>query len=308
MTHLVAVTGATGYVGHFIIPILQRQGVIVRALRRPESDYRGFTGAIEWVIGDLRSNDALTRLVQGASAVIHLAYEHVPGSYRGGEGNDLEGWLTTNLYGSLELLQLAVQAQVEQFVFLSSRAVFSQTEVGHELNESHAVNPNTHYGAYKAAVEAFLSSFGQSEKIRSCAIRTTGVYGITWPVERSKWWDLVQAVLNDEPITVARGGTEVHGSDVAKVISQVLLHSESQVDVIHMSDIYITTHDLVRRIRHYANRPGSLPPQGSTYPSNPLVCGRLTAMGVALGGMVQFERTIAEMVQIALARHSSKSR
>lgn len=296
---LIALTGATGYIGRFVVAELQQQGFTIRALARPESDLRGFAAPIEWIPGDLRSDAALAALVNGASAVVHLAYEHVPGRYRGGEGDNLPAWLDANLSGSLRLIHLAAEAGVESFIFLSSRAVFSGALPGRELDESHPTNPDTHYGAYKAAVEAFLSSYGQRGILRTCAIRATGVYGLTWPLERSKWWDLVQAVLHDQPLTTARGGTEVHGADVAKVVSHVLRHPGPQTDVIHMSDLYLTYEEIVRRIRHYANRPGMLPPPSAPEAASPLVCHRLAEMGINLGGSALFEDTLAALVEAA---------
>lgn len=302
MTRLIALTGATGYIGRFVTADLQQQEFTIRALARPESDVRGFAAPVEWIPGDLRSEAALATLVKGAAAVVHLAYEHVPGRYRGGEGNNLPAWLDANLSGSLRLIHLAAEAGVAQFIFLSSRAVFSQALPGRELDESHPTNPDTHYGAYKAAVEAFLSSYGLRGIMRTCAIRATGVYGLTWPLERSKWWDLVQAVLHDQPLTTARGGTEVHGGDVAKVVSHVLRHPESQTDVIHMSDLYLTYEEIVRRIRHYANRPGMLPPPSAPEAASPLVCRRLAEMGIVLGGSALFEDTLAALVQAAVSK------
>ncbi len=252
---IIVVTGATGYVGRFVVAELQRQGVHVRTLARPESNRGGFEDTphpqplsevtsppiplsarregekkqklsampeIEWVEGSLLTAGALEKLVDGVDAVVHLAFEHVPGRYRGGEGDNLAAWLDANVNGSLRLLTAARDAQVEQFIFLSSRAVFSRTEPGRELDESHPVSPDTHYGAYKVAVEAFLQSFAQAEGMKTCSVRATGVYGLTWPVERSKWWGLIQAVLRDEPIPSSGGGTEVHGADVARVIWEVL--------------------------------------------------------------------------------------
>ncbi|MBZ0296255.1 MAG: NAD(P)-dependent oxidoreductase [Anaerolineae bacterium] len=295
----VAMTGATGYVGRFVVAELLQQGVQVRALSRAASDRTGFAAPLEWVTGDLRTPEALSQLVQGADAVIHLAYEHVPGRYRGGEGADLGAWLDANVNGSLRLLQAARDAGVERFVFLSSRAVFSRTEPGRVLDESHPVSPDTHYGAYKVAVEAFLQSFAQTEGMKTCAIRATGVYGLTWPVQRSKWWNLVQAVLRGEAITSTRGGTEVHGADVARVIWHVLSKSDAAADVIHLSDLYVTHRDIVRLVREISGRPGPLPAEPATAPVNMLVCNRLREMGLTLGGLPLLRATLAEMIAAA---------
>src|SRR5688572_17495491 len=113
----VAITGATGYVGRFVTAELQRRGITVRALCRPDSNRDGFAAPVEWITGDLRSSEAVVQLVQGVDAVVHLAYEHAPGKYRGGEGADLPAWLESNVNGSLRLLTAAHEANVENFIF-----------------------------------------------------------------------------------------------------------------------------------------------------------------------------------------------
>jgi nucleoside-diphosphate-sugar epimerase len=39
----------------------------------------------------------------GCEALVHCAFAHVPGRYRGGEGEDPEGFLRLNLEGTLRL-------------------------------------------------------------------------------------------------------------------------------------------------------------------------------------------------------------
>jgi nucleoside-diphosphate-sugar epimerase len=296
---LVALTGATGYVGHFVIAELQRQGMAIRALSRPQSDRSGFAAPIEWIDGDLRDAEARRKLVMGANAVIHLAYEHVSGKYRGGEGSDLQAWLDANLNGSLQLLLDARDAQVERFLFLSSRAVFSRTEPGRILDETHPTSPDSHYGAYKAAVEAFMQSVTHVDGMQTCSIRATGVYGITKPIERTKWWNLIRAVVNDESITSTGGGTEVHGADVARTISALLTCAQIPFSVVHLSDLYVTHREVVHIARQITGRSGELPPSPEKPPQNVMVSRHLDRLGIKLGGRPQLEATIAEMIRPA---------
>lgn len=66
---LVAVTGASGFLGGRIVQALIDRGARVRALaRRPLS-----TPFSDVVLGDLADRAALTRLVAGASAIVHCA-------------------------------------------------------------------------------------------------------------------------------------------------------------------------------------------------------------------------------------------
>jgi len=71
---VVAITGATGFLGRRITDALLAQGRRVRALIRRESDARAFADAgVEPVRGDLDDADALGRLTEGAGVVIHGA-------------------------------------------------------------------------------------------------------------------------------------------------------------------------------------------------------------------------------------------
>ena len=70
MAKIAAVTGATGFVGKHLIHQLIMQGFQVRALtRRPQPE----TENIIWIDGDLENNQALSRLVENADVVFHLA-------------------------------------------------------------------------------------------------------------------------------------------------------------------------------------------------------------------------------------------
>ena len=64
---VIAVTGATGFVGQSLLDQALKQGTAVRALTRREQKPRV---GVQWVGGDLADRAALSRLVEGADAVI----------------------------------------------------------------------------------------------------------------------------------------------------------------------------------------------------------------------------------------------
>ena len=77
----------------------------------------------------------------------------------------------------------------------------------------------SHYGAHKAAIEKFVHSYGLGMGYPICALRPTGVYGVMRPVEQSKWFDLVRAIVRGDDVDCQRGGKEVHAADVARAYS-----------------------------------------------------------------------------------------
>lgn len=74
MPRIVAVTGATGFIGGHIVSQLDRAGWRVRILTRRIPAVPQFAEAsVEAVIGSLEDREALARLVRGVDAVVHAA-------------------------------------------------------------------------------------------------------------------------------------------------------------------------------------------------------------------------------------------
>jgi len=142
---ILAITGATGFVGSRVLALAGRP---VRALtRRPRAAQSG----IEWVVGDLDDGAALAGLCAGASAVIHIA----------GVVNaaDAAGFRSGNVSGTGNVLAAAAGAGVTRFVHVSSLA---------------AREPSLSlYGASKAQGDALVMASGLDWVI----VRPPGVYG-----------------------------------------------------------------------------------------------------------------------------------
>ncbi|MGH6925056.1 MAG: NAD-dependent epimerase/dehydratase family protein, partial [Propylenella sp.] len=130
---IVAVTGATGYAGQYIVRRLLEGGAHVRAWRRASSNVSALLREVEWIEGGLTRPETAAALVKGADALVHAALDHAPGLYRGGEGSDLAGFIERNVGGSLSLLLAARKAEVERCIFVSTRAVFGVPEIAETI-------------------------------------------------------------------------------------------------------------------------------------------------------------------------------
>src|SRR5207302_9507284 len=125
---LIAVTGATGFLGRYLVRHLAAAVHRSRCWYRPESDRSDFESRsrqIEWLPGTLGDPPATDRLVHGVDAVVHAAVQwpgprHSPSRAR--VETDLETFLQTNLMGSLRLFQAARAARVPRFIFISTCA------------------------------------------------------------------------------------------------------------------------------------------------------------------------------------------
>lgn len=304
---LVAVTGAGGYVGRFVAAELLARGDRVRAWARPGTDRGGFEGPVAWRPGDLAEPDGFEGFLAGADAVVHAAYRHVPGRYRGGEGDDLGAFLDVNLTGGLRLLEAARAAGVRRFVFLSSRAVYGRRAAGLRLDEDHPTAPASHYGAYKTAVEAFCGSFS-GDGFAACALRPTGVYGPTRPVERTKWFDLVADALDGRPPPPDRGGTEVHGADVARAVRLLLTAPDVAGRAFNCSDVYVTRRDVLAMVRERTGAALALPEPTREPPTGVMECRALRELGFAFGGRPLLERTVDGLIEAVRRRQAGGGR
>lgn len=292
---IVAITGATGYLGYFLLHALRRDGFSVRAWRRPSSDTRGLPDGIDWIDGDLSSRASMRALVEGADALVHAALQHAPGRYRGGEGDDLAGWLEKNVGGSLALMAEAKAAGLRRAMVVSSRAALEGHPGDTPLGDDALPAPTTHYGAAKAALEAFATSFS-AEGFPVAAIRPTGIYGLRLPPEKTKWWDLVGQAFRCEKVP-ARSATEVHGEDVAKAVLALLAAPAEEIAgrAFNLSDIVVSHREIVALVQREAGVNGPLPEAG--VPTSAVMrSDAIAALGVRFGGQALLEKTVRELV------------
>ncbi len=294
----IAVTGGTGFLGRYILAELARQGHTCRCWRRPRSRCTGFEALesqLEWVAGKLGSPEDAATLVEGCDAVVHAALTRHGPEFRGGEG-DLIDFVEANLVGSLQLMDTARRADVDRFVFISSCAVHEEILDDRPLDETHPLWSTNHYGAHKAALEKFVHSFGKGMDFPICALRPTGIYGLTRPVQRSKWFSLIQSVVRGENVCCQRGGKEVHAADVARAVSLLLQADGVAGQAYNCCDSYISEYDVATYSKEFTGS-SSVIEGKQTVPKHEIVTDKITALGMEFGGRPLLEATIGELVE-----------
>ncbi|PLK25139.1 epimerase [Porphyrobacter sp. TH134] len=145
---VIALTGATGFVGSAVLNAALAEEHQVRALARRDQTARL---GVEWVRGDLGDAAALCALVAGADALIHVAgLTNTP---------DPAAFEAANVTGTANVIAALRQAGVKRLVFVSSLA---------------ARMPGlSAYGASKAQAEALVEASG----LDWTTVRPPGVYG-----------------------------------------------------------------------------------------------------------------------------------
>jgi len=167
----VALTGASGYTGGRLLGTLRGRGNDVTALVRASSVTEGLrrSGAT-LVEGDLASDEAVRRLVDGADAVVHVAAVYRTAGHPDSYYRDV------NVGGTERLLEAAAAVGVRRFVHTSTVGVHGHVE-NPPADETAPVSPGDVYQATKAEAEALALDFHRHRGVPVAVVRPGAIYG-----------------------------------------------------------------------------------------------------------------------------------
>lgn len=191
ITHRLAITGATGFVGGNLVEQALAEGLALQALTRRISLSDGLADSPQplWVEGTLADPAALVRLCEGADAVIHIAGAvNVPSRVQ---------FAAANIEGTQAMVEAAQAAGVRRFVHVSSLAA---REPG--LSD---------YGWSKAEAEQVV----RASSLDWTIIRPPAIYGPRdadmFEMFRAARWGVL-------PVPPAGAASIIHVEDLARLL------------------------------------------------------------------------------------------
>jgi UDP-glucose 4-epimerase len=163
---LLALTGATGFVGQHLLRELPKRGHRLRVLlRRPAAVPIAAASA---VIGDLARPRNMTAALEGVDAVIHSA-----GLAQAMSGIPEDDYRVINTEATIGLARAARRARAKRFIFISSIRAQCGPATDTVMTEEVDPGPTDAYGKSKLAAERGLAEVD----IDWVALRGTLVYG-----------------------------------------------------------------------------------------------------------------------------------
>ena len=163
---LVALTGATGFIGQYLLRELPKRGYRLRVLLRRPSDAP--LDCASAVVGDLARPQNMAAALADVNSVIHSA-----GLAHAMSGRPEDDYRLFNTEATIGLAQAAQRAGVRRFVFLSSIRAQCGPTSDQVLSEDMEPRPTDAYGRSKLAAEQGLAEVGMDW----AALRPVLVYG-----------------------------------------------------------------------------------------------------------------------------------
>ncbi len=181
----VLVTGGCGFIGSNFVRMMLEKHPELRLVNldaltyagNPENladleDHPGYT----FIRGDIRDRELLRRLVpeHGINGIINFAAEsHVDRSITGPNI-----FIDTNVAGTLNLLQAALEYELERFLQVSTDEVYGSLGPDDPtFSESNHIQPNSPYAASKAAADHLVHAFHHTYGLNTVITRCSNNYG-----------------------------------------------------------------------------------------------------------------------------------
>lgn len=223
---MILVTGATGFVGSYIVKQLIDAGEKVRAIKRSNSSLdllAGYADKIEWVEGDVLDVVSLEIAVKGVKRVYHSA------AMISFLSSDVPMMYKINIEGTANVVNACLEAGVEKLLHVSSISAYGRYEINEIIDENRKWKENkdnTHYAISKFRAELEVWR-GQEEGLEVVIANPSTILGFgNWKTGSSQIFKNVYDGIGFYPI-----GTNgfVGVEDVAKACIALMkspLHGE----------------------------------------------------------------------------------
>ena len=250
----ILVTGATGFVGGALLPVLAPHHRLVLAQRRAGG---AASGAAIRIVGDIGPRTDWSAALRDVDQVVHLAaHVHVTAA-----DADPAPFMRVNRDGTRHLAEKAARAGISRFVFLSSVKVHGDASGERPFRESDAPHPVDPYGQSKWAAEQALAEVAAESAMEIVILRPPLVYG---PAAKANFRTLVRLCLLGVPLpfgAIDNQRSLIYSGNLADAIRCVLaapLQRGCRTYLLR-DGTDLSTGDLVRRLAAAVNREARLP-------------------------------------------------
>lgn len=185
---LIAITGASGFIGNHLLVELKATGHPVVGITRS-----GVDGTR--AVGELGDQPQWRECLQGVDTVVHCAaMAHKPLT---DDAQEIEYLYRVSVDAAETLAEACLRAGVRRVIFLSSVKVYGEsTSRRAAFKETDPLAPEDHYGRSKQQAEAILNHYA-NHGLQVCSLRLPLVYG---PGAKANFLKLKKLALSGLPL------------------------------------------------------------------------------------------------------------
>lgn len=215
----VLVTGATGFLGQYLIRRLLKENTSVRALHRGKKNFiltEEEISKVEWMIGDVLDVFSLEEAMKDCEQVYHCAA--IVSFYKKDEARMMK----VNVEGTANVVNECLNSGIKKLLHVSSVASLGRTEAQELISEKHKWEENklnTRYAIskHKSEMEVWR---GVAEGLNAVVINPTMIFGPgDWNDNTCKLFKTVYNGLKAYPVG-GNGMTDVR--DVCEIAVQLM--------------------------------------------------------------------------------------
>ncbi len=201
------VTGGAGFIGSNIVKYLLKNNWEVRVIDNLSSGYACnlCNLEVEYIKGEIQNIELIEKACRGVNVVFHLAAS--VGRQKSLDKPILDS--TTNLIGTVSLLEGMLKNNVPRIVYSSSASIFGELE-STSIDEGHPQNPESPYGVSKLAAEKMILAYSNIYGIKAIILRYFNIYGVN---QKYDFYGNVipifaKKMYSNEPITIYGDGNQ----------------------------------------------------------------------------------------------------
>jgi len=217
------VTGGTGFIGSALVRHLYTHDHDIKVLGRrtgvsTNESIKDIMSDINILDLDLQNYSQLCQQVRDADVIYHLAAEsHVAKSIE-----NPEPFIKTNILGTMNILNAAMDMGVKNFVHISSCEVYGETDLNHlQSEDTSPLRPKSPYAASKGGADTLAQSYISTYGYPIVIVRPCNNYG-PWQHHEKVVPRFIRQFLRNANVTVhGEGGQErewIYVEDCAEAI------------------------------------------------------------------------------------------
>jgi len=168
--------GGNGFIGSHLAEELVARGYevsIFDSLKNGTKNLDRIDGKVTLIKGDFLNNNDISSALEGAEFLFHYISTTTPASAIKDPLFDI----TSNLAGSVNVFQKAIESDVKKIFFPSSGGTIYGETFGKSVNEDAPLHPTNPYAISKLAIEKYLDFFYQTYGMDYCILRYSNPYG-----------------------------------------------------------------------------------------------------------------------------------